>query len=221
MPTLRKLSAWLMVALLFTVIRSVPMHAQTALPLPIELSSGWQLQDAAKVSDAGATISSETYHPQNWLAATVPGTVLTSLVNDGVYPEPLYGENSRPIPESLNKTSYWYRTTFSVPKQYAHRYVALHFDGANFRSEVWVNGTHVGSIQGAFIRGRFDITKLVKAGKTAVLAVQVFPQPHPGVPHQHTIANGVGKNGGITAIDGPTFLSTKIHPSWFRSSGKS
>jgi hypothetical protein len=208
MPALRKKSAWLIVALAAIVFRSAPLRAQTALPAPVELSSGWQLQDAAKVSDAGAAISSETYNPQGWLAATVPGTVLTSMVNDGVYPEPLYGENSRQIPESLNKSSYWYRTTFSVPKKYAHRQVALHFDGANFRSEVWVNGTHVGSIQGAFIRGRFDITKLVKAGKTAVLALQVFPQPHPGVPHQHTIANGVGLNGGVTAIDGPTFLST-------------
>ncbi len=38
-----------------------------------------------------------------WYAATVPGTVLTTLVNDHVYPEPLYGENDRPeiIPESL------------------------------------------------------------------------------------------------------------------------
>ena len=208
MPTLRKMSAWLIVALFFSALRSVPMQAQTEPPASVELSSGWQIQDAAKVSAAGAAISSETYQPQGWLAATVPGTVLTSLVNDGVYPEPLYGENSRPIPESLNKTPYWYRTTLSVPKEYAHRYVALHFDGANFRSEVWVNGTHVGTIQGAFIRGRFDITKLVEAGKTAVLAVQVFPQPHPGVPHQHTIANGVGRNGGVTAIDGPTFLST-------------
>ena len=36
----------------------------------------------------------------------------------------------------------------------------------------------------------------------------VTPQPHPGIPHQHTIRNGVGENGGITALDGPTFLST-------------
>lgn len=116
------------------------------------------------MSDDGTVVSSATYRPQNWLAATVPGTVLTSMVNDGIYPEPLYGENSRPIPESLNKTSYWYRTNFSVPKKYAHRQVVLHFDGVNFRSEVWVNGVHAGSIQGAFIRGRFDITKLVKPG---------------------------------------------------------
>ena len=135
MLTRRKMSAWLIVALVLPLFGSIPMHAQKALPPPVELSSGWQLQDAAKVSDAGAAISSETFQPTGWLAATVPGTVLTSMVNDGIYPEPLYGENSRPIPESLNKTSYWYRTTFSVPKNYAHRQVALHFDGANFRSE--------------------------------------------------------------------------------------
>jgi hypothetical protein len=38
--------------------------------------------------------------------------------------------------------------------------------------------------------------------------VLVAPQPHPGDPHEHTLRNGVGKNGGLTAIDGPTFLST-------------
>jgi hypothetical protein len=181
-----------------------------AIPSSLELNSDWQLQDSAKVSDPGATVSSASYQPAGWLAATVPGTVLTSMVNDGIYPEPTYGENNREtiIPESLNKTSYWYRTTFTVPKDYTHHQVWIHFDGANFTSEVWINGTQAGTIQGAFIRGRFDITKLVKPGSTAVLAVKVSPQPHPGVPHEHTIANGVGKNGGITAIDGPTFLCT-------------
>ncbi len=183
---------------------------QKAMPASMEISSGWQLQDVAKVPQAGATISAKDYQPQGWMAATVPGTVLTSMVNDGVYPEPLYGENDREttIPESLNKTSYWYRTTFTVPKDYAHRQVWVHFDGANFTSDVWVNGSQVGTIQGAFIRGRFDITKFVKPGDTAVLAVRVTPQPHPGVPHEHNLTNGVGKNGGITAIDGPTFLCT-------------
>jgi hypothetical protein len=181
-----------------------------AQPAPIELSTGWQLQDIAKVSDAPSVVSAKTYQPTGWLAATVPGTVLTSMVNDGVYPEPFYGENNREtvIPESLNKTSYWYRTIFTIPKDYTHRQVWIRFDGANFTSEVWVNGAQVGTVQGAFIRGRFDISKLVKPGDTAVLAVKVTPQPHPGIPHEHTIANGVGKNGGITAIDGPTFLST-------------
>ena len=192
------------------VLIGAAVAAAQTLPVPVDLTSGWQLQDSAKVPEAGATVSAKSYQPSGWMAATVPGTVLTSMVNDGIYPEPLYGENDREtvIPESLNKTSYWYRTVFTVPREYAHRQVWVHFDGANFSSEVWVDGTQVGTIQGAFIRGRFDITKLVKPGETAVLAVKVSPQPHPGIPHEHTIADGVGKNGGITAIDGPTFLST-------------
>ncbi len=118
-----------------------------ALPAAVELNAGWQLQDSAKVQEAGSVVSGKAYQPSGWLAATVPGTVLTSLVNDGVYPEPLYGENNRTIPESLNKTPWWYRTVITVPKEYAHRQVWLHFDGANFSSDVWVNGAEVGTIR--------------------------------------------------------------------------
>ena len=184
--------------------------AQAALPAPVTLSTGWQLQDVAKVSEAGEVVSSAKAATAGWHAAVVPGTVLTSLVADKTYPEPLYGENNRPeiIPESLNKTSYWYRTVAEIPASYKGRRVWLNFDGINFSSAVWVNGKQVGTTRGAFIRGRFDITELAKPGSRAVIAVLIAPQPHPGVPHEHTLRNGMGLNGGITAIDGPTFLST-------------
>ena len=170
--------------------------------------TGWKLQDAAKVSAAPAEVSGAKFRPEGWYEATVPGTVLTTLVNNKVYPEPLYGENMREIPESLNKTSYWYRTSLVVPKTYEGKHVWLHFGGVNYSAQVWVNGVEVGTMRGAFIRGDFDVTANVRAGREAAVAVLVSPQPHPGVPHEHTVANGVGKNGGETAIDGPTFLST-------------
>jgi Exo-beta-D-glucosaminidase Ig-fold domain/Glycosyl hydrolases family 2/Glycosyl hydrolases family 2, sugar binding domain/Glycosyl hydrolases family 2, TIM barrel domain len=184
--------------------------ASSSLPLPVTISDGWQLQDAAKVPETGTVVASASYKPQSWYTATVPGTVLTSFVNNGVYPEPLYGENNRPdkIPDSLSRATYWYRTVIKVPKAYAGRHVWLNFDGINFSAQVWVNGRQVGAMKGAFSRGIFDISPDVKPGKKAVLAVLVTPQPHPGDPHEHTIRDGVGKNGGITAIDGPTFLST-------------
>ena len=50
----------------------------------------------------------------------------------------------------------------------------------NYSAVVWVNGQKVGEMRGAFVRGDFDVTALVKPGKTAVLAVLVSPQPHPG-----------------------------------------
>jgi hypothetical protein len=168
------------------------------------------LQDTAKVTGTGAEVSAAGFATTGWYAATVPGTVLTTLVNNHVYPQPLYGENNRPetIPDSLVHASYWYRTTIAVPQTYKGDRVWLHFDGINYSSTVWVNGAQVGATRGAFIRGVFDITDHVKAGQTAVLAVMVAPQPHPGVAHEHTLREGIGPNGGESAIDGPTFLCT-------------
>jgi len=179
-------------------------------PDPVALNAGWRLQDVAKVPQAGAKVSMFGFSTTGWYPATVPGTVLTTLVNNRIYPEPLYGENNRPevIPESLARTSYWYRTLVDIPKTYAGERVWLNFDGINYSATVWVNGAQVGTMRGAFVRGVFDITDNVKPGIKAVVAVLVTPQPHPGDPHEHTLRDGMGKNGGITAIDGPTFLST-------------
>ncbi len=180
------------------------------LPEHVALSSGWQLQDSALVPESGDVLSTAAYNPSGWHAAVIPGTVLTSLVADGTYPEPLYGENNRhdKIPERLCRTDWWYRTQFRVPADYRDRRIWLNFDGINYTAEVWVNGQRAGVIRGAFFRGVFDVTALVAPGQMAVLAVRVSPQPHPGNPHEHTLRDGTGRNGGISAIDGPTFLCT-------------
>jgi len=207
---LKSISNWLALVFLVTItMTSTPSFAAAA-PAPLMLASGWQLQDAAKVSASGEQVSSAGFGTHGWYAATVPGTVLTSLVNNKVYPEPLYGENSRPevIPESLARTSWWYRTVVNVPKSYKNRVIWLNFDGINYSSEIWVNGHKVGVTRGAFIRGILDVTKFVTPGKQAILAVLVAPQPTPGIPHEHTLRAGVGQNGGVSAADGPTFLCT-------------
>ena len=192
------------------LLAPIAVSAESAPPAPVVLTSGWQMQDASKVPQTGAEASAANFNTAGWYVATVPGTVLTTLVNNKVYPEPLYGENNRPeiIPEGLARTSWWYRTRFSVPKAYKGQRIWLNFDGINYASTVWVNGAQVGTTRGAFARGIFDITASVAPGKQAVLAVLVEPQPHPGVSHEHTLRDGVGPNGGESAIDGPTFLCT-------------
>ncbi|WP_291102263.1 MULTISPECIES: glycoside hydrolase family 2 protein [unclassified Flavobacterium] len=186
---------------------SMSAVAQSTLP-EVTISDGWQLQDIAKVSDNGEKISKIDYQTNNWYKATVPGTVLTSLVNNNVYPEPLYGENNRPdkISEYLCRTNYWYNTKFMIPKSYDGKKIWLNFDGINYEANVWINGKKVGQIKGAFARGIFDITSFVEAGKEAAVAVLITPQPNPGISHEHTIATGMGKNGLYTSYDGPTFL---------------
>ena len=206
---LRRLGAVL--GILAGIFGAESVRAQSLqVPAPVDLVSGWQLQDASRIPQGGEALSRAAFTPEGWYRATVPGTVLTTLVDNGVYPEPLYGENNRPdkIPDSLCRTSYWYRLRFAVPASYSERRVWLNFEGINYRAEVWVNGAKAGDVRGAFARGTFDITSLVIPGQSAAVAVQVFPQPHPGVPLEQTVAAGTGPNGGITAIDGPTFLSS-------------
>jgi hypothetical protein len=202
-----------------------PPEAAHAQPLPVagptlrpdgadkwEIGANWKLYsnaDKAVLPDAGAKISLPGFDDGTWLPATVPGTVLTTLIDRGIYPDPDFGLNNLAIPESLNKHDYWYRVEFPVPKdRTAERHFALHFAGINYAADVWVNGHPVGQIRGAFERGVFDVTSLLHAG-TNVLAVRVAPPPHPGIPAEQSIKDGPGYDGGIMLIDGPTFADTE------------
>ncbi len=206
----KRFALWLLLVVSLSLLCFAAAHAagSKGLPAPLRLTSGWELQDAGLVLKTGEALSRADYQPAGWHGATVPGTVLTSLVNDGVYPEPLYGENNRTntIPDSLCRTSYWYRTTFTPPPSYDGSQIWLNFMGINYIAEVWVNGRQVGTINGAFTRGIFNVTPCVTVGAANALAVHVRPQPHPGATHEKTIASGCPLNGGVTGLDGPTLL---------------
>ncbi|MGA7914128.1 MAG: sugar-binding domain-containing protein, partial [Candidatus Acidiferrales bacterium] len=151
------------------------------------------------------------FNTAHWLAAVVPGTVLTTLVDRGIYPDPEYGLNNLAIPESLNKQDYWYRTEIKSPEAFHGDHLTLTFEGINYKAVVWLNGRDLGTIKGAFIRGNFDVTGIWKTGKgdVNVLAVQVSPPPHPGIPQEQSIKGGPGENGGIMCLDGPTFVASE------------
>lgn len=168
--------------------------------------NGWRLAAAPDVVGNGATLSRGGVDTRNWHAATVPGTVLTTLVDRGIYPDPYYGLNNMAIPESLSRQDYWYRTTINLPAEAQGKLLKLVFGGINYASEIWVNGVRLGDTKGAFVRGQFDFTP--GTGQN-VVAVRVSPPPHPGIPHEQSIKAGVGENGGQLAVDGPTFAATE------------
>jgi hypothetical protein len=158
---------------------------------------------------SGKMVSAPEFDATYWYPAIVPGTVLTTLIANGAYPDPDYGLNNLAIPESLNRQDYWYRTRFTPAPPLRGRQLTLTFNGINYAADVWLNGIHLGSIQGAFVRGAFDVTAIVRIGEENVLAVRVSPPPHPGIPHEQSVAAGPGGNGGNLAIDGPTFIATE------------
>ncbi|HEV7903196.1 MAG TPA: LamG-like jellyroll fold domain-containing protein, partial [Pyrinomonadaceae bacterium] len=173
------------------------------------LSGGWRMLEAPKIDAAGAIISSVGFKTDGWLDATVPGTALSTFVDRGVYPDPDFGLNNLSIPESLSRQDYWYRTEFNPPASLRGRRLTLTLNGVNYAASVWLNGKPLGELRGAFVRGEFDVSGRVSPGRPNTLAVRVSPPPHPGIPHEQSIAAGPGPNGGIMCLDGPTFICTE------------
>lgn len=175
-----------------------------------QIVGGWRLKAAPDVNAGDSQVSQTGFDDSNWLSAIVPGTVLTTLVARGVYPDPAYGLNNMAVPETLNKQDYWYRVPLKSPRAMRGKRLALTFDGINYAADVWLNGHELGKIKGAFIRGNFDVTGIWKTGgEENVLAVRVSPPPHPGIPEEESIKAGPGENGGIMVLDGPTFMATE------------
>jgi len=172
------------------------------------LNQGWEMADAWTVQAAPEQLSKPGFDTSSWYDATVPGTVLSTLVQQGVYPDPLHGLNNMLIPD-LAKKSWWYRVEFPTPGTWKNRHVGLTFKGINYRSEIWLNGHKLGTTSGAFIRGQFDVAPLLSAKGNNVLAVRVWPQPHhsPGGGEESILA-GPGENGSDGTLDGPTFFCT-------------
>lgn len=173
------------------------------------LARGWRMLEAPKVREEGEAVSRPGYPAGGWLEATVPGTVLSTLVDRGVYPDPDYGLNNLAIPETLNKQDYWFRAEFTPPASAGGRRFRLTLNGVNYAAEVWLNGRRLGQMRGAFVRGEFDVTGVLAPGGANALAVRVSPPPHPGVPHEESVKAGPGPNGGAMCLDGPTFFCTE------------
>lgn len=172
------------------------------------ITQGWEMTDGTTVIESGKSVFDPQLNTDNWYNATVPGTVLTTLVNQGVYPDPYFGLNNLAIPESLCRTDWWYRCKFSVPDDVEEKRLHLLFNGINYRADIYLNGKKIGDIKGAFIRGEFDITDVVKRNGENILAVHIFPPNNPGIPHEQSIIAGQGLNGGVLSTDGPTFISS-------------
>ncbi|HUA98243.1 MAG TPA: LamG-like jellyroll fold domain-containing protein [Terracidiphilus sp.] len=187
--------------------------AQTALvpgsPGDWTLRGGWKLAEAPLVSAAPEAISTPGFDTTAWMAATVPGTVLTTMIDRGLYPDPDYGLNNLDIPEKLNRQDYWYRCEFAAPDLEGRGHVSLLLNGINYTAEIWFNGHHLGQMKGAFLRGRFDVTSLLHPRGENALAIRISPVPHPGIPNVQSIALGAGLNGGAMELDGPTFVASE------------
>ena len=168
------------------------------------LSGGnWMLQRASAVSANGESISKAEFTTDDWIVATVPGTVLTSYKNIGAVPNPNYADNIFQISESFFNSNFWYRNEFEVPEGFKQERLFLNFDGINWKANIYLNGTKLGLMEGAFVRGMYDVTDYIVSGKN-VLAVEIIKNLHIGAVKEKYEKN-TDFNGGILGADNPTF----------------
>jgi len=190
------------------LLLTASLTAAQQAPTSVLISDNWKLASSANVTDAGEKISAPEYRTdKGWIPAVVPGTLLTSYVKAGLYPDPCYDVNNKAafnsskavsgglipdasIPGSPFSFAHWYRSTFILPKTFEGKTVWLKFSGVNWKATLFLNGKNLGTITGASLRGHFNITDALRPGENA-LAVCIDPLPVPGTPK----GNGCGGDG--------------------------
>jgi hypothetical protein len=171
----------------------------------IKLSGGaWKLKRTSFVKENLETISQIGYNDKNWIVATVPGTVLVSYLNNGMIPDPNYGDNQFLISDSYFYSDFIYRNEFNIPKSFKEKKIFLNLDGINWKADVYLNGNKVGRVEGAFIRGKFDVTDYAIPGKKNAIAVYIYKNDSPGFVKEPTFRDHQA-NGGELGLDNPTF----------------
>ena len=125
-------------AVLFIILtQSINAAEREYITLDSKLGHGgqqtWLMIKASDAKGTGTEISSGSFNTDAWKEAIVPGTVLTNLVEQRVYPEPYYGQNNylknNLIPDLANAGrefyTYWFRTEFEVPASFKGRRIWL------------------------------------------------------------------------------------------------
>ena len=112
----------------------------------LSLNGAWQLA-------AGDAAQPPTELPDlaklEWFEATVPTDVHWALVRAGQAPNPYAGQNIKTM-RWVEDKAWWFRKTFTVPKDFRGENMRLIFEGVDYYGRYWLNGRYLGHSEGAF-----------------------------------------------------------------------
>lgn len=136
------------------------------------LTDNWKMQTSIKLEGVPAEqISQSEFSDKEWYKASVPGTVLGSLVTFGVVEDPYFGLNMQKVDTAQFNHPWWFRSSFNLTSDDLNKCVSLRFNGINYRADLWVNGKKVAdkdSFAGAFRMFSFNIDKYKKKGSNTI-----------------------------------------------------
>ena len=171
---------------------SAEEQALLVIPEPGEktlIHSDWYARKANEVKMDGNRLSAAPLDKTGWFPARVPGTVLTTLLENHMYPAPEFGLNNNLIPDihevGNDFYTYWFTRQFTINNLPEGRNVWLNFRGINYKAEIFLNGKRINrnTHEGMFLRKTFNITPYLRTDAPNVLAVLVYPPTHAGNPN--------------------------------------
>ena len=157
------------------------------------LHKDWQVQSSCDDKASAEKISTAGFDASKWHHTEIPATVVGALVTDKTLPDPAYGTNLKSFPGmyfsekvffanvdmpegSPFACSWWYRTEFKLPAGAPGKTDWLHFNGINYRANIWLNGQKIADakdVAGTYRTFEFNVSKYLKRGATNTLAVEI------------------------------------------------
>lgn len=153
------------------------------------LNEGWYARRANEIKPDGNLLTVSPFNPQGWMKAKVPGTILTTLLENKLFPAPEFSMNNELIPDIYEAGNefytFWFVRPFEVENIPQGKQVWLNFRGINYRADIFLNGKRISTDthEGMFLRKSFNITSYLKKGEQNLLAVIVYPPDYPGNPN--------------------------------------
>jgi len=136
------------------------------------LSAGWKMQPGDRLTGIDEKIiSANGFDTQNWYNAIVPGTVMGALSDYKIIEDATYGINMQKVDAAQFKQPWWFRTTFKLKASDLKKKVTLHFNGINYRADLWVNGQKVvgmDTFAGAYRMFSFNINPYIREGENTL-----------------------------------------------------
>lgn len=117
----------------------------------INLNTCWSLK----------ILGDNVYHiPENEIPAKVPGSVYSTLLDNGLMPDPFYRANELDALKLMDN-DFVFSTHFDLDTEMlgADR-LLLHFDGIDTLADITLNGTHIASVDDMHRTWEFDIKSI-------------------------------------------------------------
>ncbi len=103
-----------------------------------------------------------------WLSATVPGTVHQDLINHNLIPDPFYGLNEAKV-QWVENEDWIYRTSFNVTQDdLNYQGAILNFEGLDTYADIYLNGALVKRTDNMFVSYEIPIKKFLKIGDNSL-----------------------------------------------------